>query len=706
MHKRIGLAIIVANIIGLILSLAPVYGHTTELVLPSYLTQPTDAAISADGQTVAFEATVTVQNGSPCNATQVFAIDRRTGTVEHISENSDGIWANNHCGHPTMSGDGRFVAFIGIATNMGATTVHDYTLFVRDRKEKTTECASIALDSTAVDLDGYHPAISLDGRFVAFESRSANIVDGCTGGTSQIYIHDRLTNTTQSIPSSIDGREGDFCGSWPSLSANGRFVAFCSNAGHSDPGVSAIQICVHDRQTKETHCVSVSNDGMPGNGGSFSPSISGDGRFVAFESDSSNLVAGMQGSQVYVHDRQNGSTRCISRTSDSTQAYKYNSFPCLSANGRYVAFRSNCDTVVPGYCAGIWQTYLNDMLTGMPEYLSVNEDGIPCDTGAGASEYFVSGDGRFSVFTSNSPDLVSGTYDLSLKKLFLHDRGQLQNILIAGTSADGHVFYTASSSGLRGIPGSMSQVIVGNLYKYGVNDLVGLKPDGSVWYSIDEASWKQIPGYLASIVLGDFGGFGLKGIAGLAADGSIWYSTDLSTWQNIPGRLNSIVTGNFAGKGKDGIAGLSSNGTIWYSGDLSTWKQIPGHLSKIRAADLDMDAVDDLIGIASDGTIWYTTDRQNWTNIPGRLADIVVGNFTGAGVSIAGRASDGSVWYTTDKQTWTQIPGRLQSITVVDFDGWDEIAGTSADGQIWYTKNLHDWIKIPGTLSTLHSDRY
>jgi|GEM_PF-1585857 len=211
---------------------------------------------------------------------------------------------------------------------------------------------SVASGGTQGNGDSGCPSISADGRYVAFQSYASNLVPGDTNGTWDVFVHDRLTGQTTRVSVASDGTQGNGDSECPSISADGRYVAFASLASNLVPGDTngTWDVFVHDRLTGQTTRVSVASGGAQGNSGSWCPSISADGRYVAFQSYASNLVPGDTNGvlDVFVHDRLTGQTTRVSVASDGTQGDSYSFGSSISADGRYVAFSSLASNLVPG----------------------------------------------------------------------------------------------------------------------------------------------------------------------------------------------------------------------------------------------------------------------------------------------------------------------------------------------------------------------
>ncbi len=269
---------------------------------------------------------------------------------------------------------------------------------------------SVADDGTQANGGTYHPSLSADGRFVAFSSHASNLVPGDTNNSNDVFLFDRRTETLERVSVADDGTQGNSDSRRPSLSADGRFVAFASAASNLVPGDTnnATDVFVFDRQSRTIERISVADDGTQGNGDSTAPSLSDDGRFVAFESNASNLVHGdtIERSDVFVFDRQTRSIEQVSVADDGTQGNGHSGSPSLSADGRFVAFRSLASNLVPGDTNENWDVFVYDRQAGKIERVSLTADAT--EGNAPSNQASLSADGRFLAFASHASNLVPG----------------------------------------------------------------------------------------------------------------------------------------------------------------------------------------------------------------------------------------------------------------------------------------------------------
>jgi Tol biopolymer transport system component len=219
------------------------------------------------------------------------------GDTWRVSVSSSGEQGGHHSGHSSLSADGRYVAFDSLAWNLVTGDTNSYwDIFVHDGVTRETERVSVSSSGEQGSWDSYQPSISGDGRYVAFESHAPELVAGDTNGCRDVFVHDRVTRETVRVSVSSAGEQGnaDSGSHGTPISADGRYVAFESLASNLVPGdtTGRQDIFTHDRVTGETVRVSVSSAGEQGNSDSYYPSISADGRYVALLSGAWNLVPG------------------------------------------------------------------------------------------------------------------------------------------------------------------------------------------------------------------------------------------------------------------------------------------------------------------------------------------------------------------------------------------------------------------------------
>jgi Tol biopolymer transport system component len=319
-------------------------------------------AISAGGRFVAFDSSAdNLVSGDTNGKIDVFVHDGLTGDVARVSVAGDGTEGLHGSSlHPAISAGGRFVAFESYADNLVISDTNGYNdIFLHDRDtdgdgvfdepgEVSTIRVSVASDGT--EGNGYSdtPVISADGRYVAFESEADNLVPADTNGYQDIFLRDWKYGVTTRVSVSSTGEGGDGHSEAPSISFDGRYVAFVSWAYDLDPACNyaARHVFVRDWLTGQTTCVSLASDGTEAEGDSWNPSISADGRFVAFGSDAYNLVPGdnNESRDIFLRDREAaGSVGVIIPTSGGA----------LVASGIVLDFPPNTftDTVVVTHTA-------------------------------------------------------------------------------------------------------------------------------------------------------------------------------------------------------------------------------------------------------------------------------------------------------------------------------------------------------------------
>lgn len=382
--------------------------------------------VSSGGLFASFGSTASnLVAGDTNGAADIFVRDAEAGITERVSVDSAGAEANNGSYESVISDDGRFVAFRSVATNLVPSDTNAVSdVFVHDRQTGATERVSLTNTGGQASNSSYEPAISSDGRYVAFRSRATNLVTGDSNATDDIFVRDRQTGTTERVSVTSAGAQSNGASYEPAISGDGRYVVFRSVASNLVAGDdNAVQdIFWHDRQTGATERVSVTSAGIQATNNSYEPAISGDGRYAAFRSRAADLVAGDGNlrDDIFVHDTQTGVTKRVSVDSAGNEGNGNSSYPDLSSDGRFVVFRSDGSNLVPNDTNFQGDAFVRDRRTGVTVRVSVDSSGGEAN---GASDYpTLSSDGRLVAFQSLATNLVTDDTN-GLADAFIHDLG-------------------------------------------------------------------------------------------------------------------------------------------------------------------------------------------------------------------------------------------------------------------------------------------
>lgn len=306
-----------------------------------------DQAISADGRYVAFTTEATnLVSGDTNGYTDIFVRDTLGGTTILASVSSDSVQGNYGGSFPSLSGDGRYITFSSISSNLVSGNYSDnWNVFVRDLRNGTTTCVSLGLDELPgrdMEDQSMGSAITPDGQFVAFSSTSNRLVANTWGTThiQQIYLRNLRAGTTTLVSADQFGVRGDNASGGISISSDGRFVAFSSQAENLVSGISngLVNVFVRDTHANTTICASITPQARAADGSSGQwgfPSLSADGRYVALDSAATDLVAGDTNGvrDVFVRDTATSTTERVSVATDGSQANGNCDAPSMSADG-------------------------------------------------------------------------------------------------------------------------------------------------------------------------------------------------------------------------------------------------------------------------------------------------------------------------------------------------------------------------------------
>jgi len=303
--------------------------------------------ISADGRHVVYQTNST--NVAPNNPDASFILvlrDRTFGTTQLVTVDRTGTHARPGA-DASISADGRYVAFASAASDLvdGDTNgVQD--IFVRDMHEQRTERVSLSSQGTQANCHQWSTSISASGRYVAFNSCADSLVAGDANGAYDVFVHDRDGRMTARVSLAMAGGQDAGAVIDSTISGDGRYVAFATIAALvPDDTNGASDVFVHDRSTGQTERVSLDGDAGQANGDSAGASLSADGRYVAFWSNADGLTPEPFGPGIFVRDRWNGTLERASVDSHGGPARYVGTEPSLSADGRFVAFDTDTPLV-------------------------------------------------------------------------------------------------------------------------------------------------------------------------------------------------------------------------------------------------------------------------------------------------------------------------------------------------------------------------
>ena len=382
-------------------------------------------ALSADGRLCAFHSASTDLVVFDANSAEdVFVKDLCTGAIERVSVHSSGSQGDGASTSPSISADGLIVAFSSNATNLvpGDTNAKS-DVFVHDRTTGTTTRVSVSSTGTQADGACTAAAISADGRFVAFLSAATNLVANDLNGKQDVFVHDRVLATTERVSVDSSGTEADKDSSQPSISGDGKFVAFTSSANlaASDTGTDD-DVFLHDRATGSTIQVSVDSSGNEGAGNSSFPSVAADGSAIAFQSYADDLVPSDQNGagDVFVRVLATNQTIRVSVVDSSGGESDDASIePRISSWGDRVCFKSRATNLDPNDTNGWTDIFVHDRFLGTTSLASLDHlGGQSNDSSEGGA---ISGDGRSVAFV-NFTDL-DGTGQNGTKDVWVRGPG-------------------------------------------------------------------------------------------------------------------------------------------------------------------------------------------------------------------------------------------------------------------------------------------
>jgi Tol biopolymer transport system component len=399
---------------------------------------------------------------APAAASQQAAQANRTVRVSVSSRETQGHNISGRAARPAINADGTVIAFDSIAGNLvrGDTNRGD-DVFVRDRRTGRTSRVSVGSTGAQANGESSRPSISDDGRYVVFDSSANNLVAGDTNFRTDVFLHDRVTGETTLVSQNTSGQQGNDSSFSPVISGNGQFVAFTTNATNLTHKPTNGAIVIRNLATGRTKVGSFNLDGTAASAAS--PSLSANGRYLAFASFVSGIVADDTNNafDVFVRDRRLGTTSRVSVDSAGAEAQGGGSFqPALSADGQMVAFASAATNLVAFDTNGAQDIFVHNLATAMTERVSVASDGTQADRqsngpGIRGGTTFgpdISADGSRVTFDSIATNLVAddtNTCTYSPGGQSFPEPGECPDVFVRDLSAGTTVRVSVSTAGAQ-----------------------------------------------------------------------------------------------------------------------------------------------------------------------------------------------------------------------------------------------------------------
>ncbi|WP_420631970.1 hypothetical protein [Candidatus Leptofilum sp.] len=361
---------------------------------------------------------------------------------ERVSVGTGDVESNHDSFYLSLSEDGSVVAFESFASNWGPDQIdlNFVDIFARDRNADVTRKLTVGYNGDPADQRSFDPFVSADGRYISFISYATNLVPGDTNRLPyvdnglDVFLYDWQTGSLERVSLTWKGEQIDG-NSVGQISPNGEYAIFSSNGlvvaqGESNVAGDAA-IYVRHLQTGVVERITKAPNGDFPDGNVARAFSSYDGRFIVYISNATNLVPDTNGhADVMIYDQQTGETTLISKPVGGGQSNGKSSPAAISADGRYIAFRSFADNLVPNDTNGVPDIFVYDRLTGELEMVSVSTSGVQSD--ADSKDPAICGNGRFISFTSEATTLVPLTYN-GERQVYVHDRLTQTTFLATGT---------------------------------------------------------------------------------------------------------------------------------------------------------------------------------------------------------------------------------------------------------------------------------
>jgi len=325
---------------------------------------------------------------------------------------------------PTISKSGRYIAFHSNSSHLIANDTNQYSdIFVYDRHSKKIERVSVGINNSEANFVSFFPDISADGRYVTFHSDANNLVAEDTNRTTDIFVYDRNQQITTRVSVNNQGIAGNLTASSPAISGDGRFIVFHSDATNlvEEDTNKVIDIFLHDVVTKTTRRINKGIKNAQADGNTYNAAISQHGEYIVFSSEARNLAYQdmNKATDVFLYHRITDKLVRISNNAEGEAANDDSYAAKISADGRYIVFTSRANNLVEDDTNEVEDIFLYDHVTKKIQRISVDSHGQQANQSSFGAN--ISAQGRYIVFNSLADNLVIGDNNQRMD-VFVHDR--------------------------------------------------------------------------------------------------------------------------------------------------------------------------------------------------------------------------------------------------------------------------------------------
>ncbi len=379
--------------------------------------------------------TYTVSNGSGSSTATVTIDIAAPNLLQAISILPSGETGDGASSNVSLSNDGMFAVFESFAQNLDVDATIDRDIFLADTSAGTLALLNLGTGGTQPSGRTFDAKITPDARYISFTSLATNLVTPDTNADADVFLYDQNLGTVEMISISTGGVQSNDGSYQSSVSDDGRFVVFSSNASNLAVGgpTGVYQIYLRDRMNSETVRISESALGLVADGGCTTPRISGDGTTVVFESDATNLVSGDTNGvgDIFVYHIPTDTMECVSLAVGGVASNAQSFQPFINGDGQLVGFSSEASDLVIGDTNGAVDVFLRDRTSGDLEVVNVTSLGAMVASGQSGD---ISDDGQFVVYSSTASNLVLGDTN-GVRDVFVRDRSSGGVLRVSSTTA-------------------------------------------------------------------------------------------------------------------------------------------------------------------------------------------------------------------------------------------------------------------------------